>query len=53
MKGKKAIYGFADPDHAIPCTIESITFKGTEIIITASCDSGTITAPIEMFKMLE
>lgn len=50
-KGDILIYGAGDPENAIECVFESyeITEKG-DVIISAKCDGGTITAPWEMFK---
>lgn len=53
MKGKTAIYGFNDKEHSIECVIEDIKFKGTDILLVAKCEGGTITAPAEMFQILD
>lgn len=53
-KGQKLIYGNNDKEHSIECVYTGeyqITSKG-EIIINATCENGTITAPIEMFKRI-
>lgn len=52
MKGKKVLYGFNDKENAIECIIKDIQFKGTDILVVAQCDGGTITAPMEMFQII-
>lgn len=50
-KGQKLVYGNKDREHAIECTYTGeckVTSDG-EIVISATCEGGTITAPIEMF----
>ena len=50
-KGQKLIYGNNDKAHSINCTYTGayrITREGN-IVISASCEGGTITTPIEMF----
>lgn len=54
-KGQKLIYGNNDREHAINCTYTGeyrITSNG-EIVISATCKGGTITAPIEMFTEIK
>ena len=50
-KGKKLIYGANDKAHSIECvyTGEYRITKDGNIVISATCEGGTITAPIEMF----
>ena len=51
IKGKKLIYGANDKAHSIECvyTGEYRITKDGNIVISATCEDGTITAPIEMF----
>ena len=44
-KGQKLIYGNNDKAHSIKCTY-------TGEYISATCEGGTITAPIEMFTRI-
>ena len=54
LKGQKLIYGNNDKTHSIECTYtgEYRITKDGEIVISATCEGGTITAPIEMFKRI-
>lgn len=51
-KGQKLIYGFHDKKRAIPCTYTGKweLLPDGEIVIYATCDGGTIKAPLDMFK---
>lgn len=54
-KGQKLVYGINDREHAITCTYTGeykITSDG-EIVISATCEGGIITAPIEMFTEIK
>lgn len=53
-KGQKLIYGNNDKAHLIECvyTGEYRITKDGNIIISATCEGGTITAPIEMFTRI-
>lgn len=54
IKGQKLIYGANDKAHSIECTYTGeyrITSDGN-IVISATCEGGTITAPIEMFTRI-
>ncbi|MCD7996406.1 MAG: hypothetical protein LUH21_04145 [Clostridiales bacterium] len=53
MRGTKVIYGFNDLDRAILCVVKDIIFKGMDILLVAECEHGAISAPIEMFKVME
>lgn len=51
MANKELLYGFNDPDNAIVCTLQDITFNKMDILYKARTEDGdTIIAPIEMFK---
>lgn len=54
-KGQELIYGFNDIEHAIPCTYTGKweLLPDGEIAIYATCDGGTIKAPLDMFKEVE
>lgn len=53
-KGQKLIYGNNDKAHIIECvyTGEYRITKDGNIVISATCNGGTITAPIEMFTRI-
>ena len=53
-KGQKLIYGANDKSHSIECvyTGEYRITKDGNIVISANCEDGTITAPIEMFTRI-
>lgn len=53
-KDQKLIYGNNDKSHAIECTYtgEYRITKDGNIVISATCEGGTITAPIEMFTRI-
>lgn len=54
IKGQKLIYGANDKAHSIECvyTGEYRITKDGNIVISATCEDGTITAPIEMFTRI-
>ena len=54
-KGQKLIYGTNDKSHSIECvyTVEYRIIKDGNIVISATCEGGTITAPIEMFTEIK
>lgn len=53
-KGQKLIYGANDKANSIECvyTGEYRITKDGNVVISAICEGGTITAPIEMFTRI-
>lgn len=53
-KGQKLIYGNNDKADSIKCTYtgEYRITKDGNIVISATCEGGTITAPIKMFTRI-
>ena len=53
-KGQKLIYGTNDKSHSIECvyTGEYRITKDGNVVISATCNGETITAPIEMFTRI-